>query len=245
MFSSLTAARLGPVLEFLSVSDMRQGPFNALGKPGPFGGNFDFDGTSGTSRMSNSIKYQSPTVAGLTAGAMYGFSNAAGAFSTGNSYSMGVDYAQSAFTLDAAYRMIRYPTINNGANGIRNFGLGGRVAVMQGWFEFQYTNTRNTFTGATINVGEIGATVPVTDTIHVRTNYQYMKGNAVLQNNQAHQVGLILVDSLSKRTDVYASATYQHASGDGNTAQAWILSLEDPSSTGNQTIFRLGIRHYF
>ncbi|WP_454871638.1 porin [Paraburkholderia xenovorans] len=244
MATSMTISRLGPA-QFLAMSDLQQGSLNALGKPGPYGDSFDFDGTSGSSRIGNSIKYQSPAINGLTAGMMHGFSNVAGGFSNGNAYSMGIDYVQSAFALNAAYRMVRYPSINNGANGIQNFGLGGRVAVLNGWFDFMYTNTRNTFTSATISVGEIGATIPITGTTHAYATYQYMKGNAVLQNNRAHQASLIHLTSLSRRTDVCVGATYQHASRDGDTAQAWIFSNVAPSSTGNQTIMRVGMRFFF
>ncbi|WP_186137434.1 porin [Burkholderia gladioli] len=245
MFMSLSMRRLGPELPYVSLTNLRQGPFDALGKPGPFSGDFDFDRTAGASRISNSVKYQSPSIGGLTFGAMYGFSNLAGSFSNQNAYSFGIDYEQPSYSIDAAYTMTKYAQINGGADGIRNFGVGGRVAIMRGWADLLYTNTRDTFSGATINVFEVGGTVPLSYAVHLYAAYQYMAGNAVLQDNRAHQLNLTLDYALSKRSDVYVSAAYQHAGGDSNTARAWILFTAGPSSSGNQVIARVGMRHFF
>ncbi|MFM0205379.1 porin [Paraburkholderia fungorum] len=245
MFTSLSEKRLGPEIPFVSLTNLRQGPFDALGKPLVPSGDFDFDRTAGAQRVANSVRYQAPVINGFTFGGMYGFSNQAGAFSNGNSYSFGADYSQSTFSIDAAYTMVKYAQINNGNDGIRNFGLGGRIAVLKGWADALYTNTRNTFTGATINAFEIGSTYPLMRATTIAVAYEYMKGNDVLENNKAHQVNLTLDYALSRRSDVYISAAYQHASGDGNTATAWILDTAGPSSTGNQTILRVGMRHFF
>ncbi|WP_186143130.1 porin [Burkholderia gladioli] len=185
MFMSLSMRRLGPELPYMSLTNLRQGPFDALGKPGPFSGDFDFDRTAGASRISNSVKYQSPSIGGLTFGAMYGFSNLAGGFSNQNAYSFGIDYEQPSYSIDAAYTMTKYAQINGGADGIRNFGVDGRVAIMRGRADLLYTNTRNTFSGATINVFEVDGTVPLSYAVHLYAAYQYMAGNAVLQDNRA------------------------------------------------------------
>jgi predicted porin len=245
MFTSLSEARLGPEFPYVSLTNLRQGPFAALGKPEVPTGDFDFDRTAGAQRVANSVRYQAPQINNFTFGAMYGFSNEAGAFSNGSSYSFGADYTPGPFSIDAAYTMVKYAAINNGNDGIRNFGIGGRVAVLKGWADVLYTNTYNTFTGAMINVGEIGGTYPLSISTTVALAYEYMKGNAVLQNNKAHQVNLTLDYALSKSTDVYVSAAYQRASGDSDTATAFILDTAGASSNGNQTALRFGLRHFF
>ncbi|CAE6723764.1 porin [Paraburkholderia nemoris] len=245
MFTSLSWNRLGPEIYFVSLTNLRQGPFDAFGKPLAPSGDFDFDRTAGAQRMSNSIRYQAPVIDGLTFGGMYGFGNQAGTFGNQNAYSFGVDYMQSTFSLDAAYTLVKYLGIDNGNGGIRNFGFGGRIAVMQGWADVLYTNTRNTFSGATISAFEVGGTYPLMRATTLAFAYEFMKGNDALENNRAHQVNLTLDYALSKRSDVYISAAYQHASGDGNTATAWILDAAGPSTSGNQTILRVGMRHIF
>ncbi|HEX7912407.1 MAG TPA: porin, partial [Paraburkholderia sp.] len=76
-----------------------------------------------SSRINNSVKFSSANFAGLTFGAMYGFSNTAGAFAgvpgtgtatapvTGSAraYSFGLNYANGPFGVGAAYTDIRYP----------------------------------------------------------------------------------------------------------------------------------------
>jgi len=73
-----------------------------------------------SSRINNSVKFSSANFYGLTFGAMYGFSNQAGAFggaptvtggATGSSrtYSFGANYAYGPFSLGAAYTDIKFP----------------------------------------------------------------------------------------------------------------------------------------
>jgi len=64
---------------------------------------------------------------------------------------------------------------------------------------------------------------------------------------QYHQAALGADYFLSKRTDLYVAAVYQHASGTDSTgmaAHANILGLS-ASSTTNQSVAAAGIRHKF
>lgn len=245
MFTSLSASRLGEQLDYQELANFRQGPFNALGKPNLPSGDFDFDGTAGSQRVDNAVRYQAPTVNGLTFGAMYGFGNQAGGFGTDSEYSAGIDYSPGPFSIDAAYSMVKYSSINNGRDGIRNFGAGGRMNIGHGAFDVLYTNTQNTFTGAEINVVEVGGFYPLAQRLKVIASYDYMSGNHVLQGNRASQCNLTVDYALSKRTDIYVSGEYQHASGDDGQATAWILVTNGASSSENQTVLRLGMRHAF
>jgi len=245
MFTSLSKNRLGPEMPYVSLNNLRQGPFAGLGKPQVPSSDFDFDRTAGAQRLNNSVGYQSPTIQGLTFGGIYELGGQAGAFGNGSAYSFGADYLQSTYSLDAAYTMVKYAAINNGNSGIRNFGFGGRIAVWKGWADILYTNTYNTFTGAAINAFEIGGTYPVAQATTIALSYEYMKGNAVLQDNKANQVNLTLDYALSKSTDAYVSAVYQNASGDPATATAWILGTNGASSNGTQSLLRVGMRHFF
>ncbi|WP_049018794.1 porin, partial [Burkholderia multivorans] len=58
-----------------------------------------------------------------------------------------------------------------------------------------------------------------------------------------HQVDLQAVYKLSRRTDVYAEAMYQHASGRGY--QAFINGSGGASSTPNQIVGTIGMRTRF
>ncbi|KVG65077.1 porin [Burkholderia pseudomultivorans] len=80
-----------------------------LGASGPgWGGNlavhpYDNDDSNRNIRINNAVKYTSPTYRGLTFGAMYGFSNTAGAFSNNAAWSAGLAYANGPLKLGAGY----------------------------------------------------------------------------------------------------------------------------------------------
>ncbi|HYS66315.1 MAG TPA: porin, partial [Paraburkholderia sp.] len=77
-----------------------------------------------SSRINNAVKFSSANFYGLTFGAMYGFSNQAGAFAgapasgttaapvagSSRAYSFGLNYANGPFGIGAAYTDIRYPS---------------------------------------------------------------------------------------------------------------------------------------
>jgi predicted porin len=241
MFTSLSVKRYGPAFPYISLQNLRQGPFNALGVPGGPTGAFDFDRMAGTS-LSNTVRYQSADLSGLSFGAMYGLGNQAGSFARDSSQSLGLDYAHGPFSLDAAYTYVKYSAMDNGNAGIRNWGIGGRLALGKGFLDGVYTQTVNTLTGARVDVFETGFTQPLGGGLTVATAYQYMIGNATLNRNHAHQINLTVDEGLSKRTDVYFSLTYQRASGDEG---AQVLGVGTGSTSPNQTVARVGIRHFF
>ncbi|MBK5151368.1 porin [Burkholderia sp. R-69608] len=241
MFTSLAVKRYGPEFPYISIQNLRQGPFNGLGIPNQPAGAFDFDRVSGQ-RITNSVKYETPVLGGLSFGAMYGFGGVAGTFSTNSAESFALDYGNQYFNLDAAYTNVKNPGINNGNSGIRTYGVGGGVFAGPAYIDALYTHTKNTFTGAAVNVYEVGGMYPFSPFLHLAAAYQFMDGNSVLNGNRAHQVNTTLAYSLSKSTMLYASFVYQRAVGDG--AQAQII-LFGPSDGNSQTALRVGVRHLF
>ncbi|MDN7179163.1 porin [Caballeronia sp. SEWSISQ10-4 2] len=76
--------------------------------------------------------------------------------------------------------------------------------------------------------------------------YDYTKGYGV--NNAKYHQGVIGADYfLSKRTDFYIDAIYQHASGTDSTGKAAVANINglSASSTANQVAAVIGIRHKF
>ena len=73
---------------------------------------FDNDNADWDYRIQNSVKYVSPTYAGFTGEAMYGFSNQAGAFANNRMYSAAGTYKMGGFAAALAYMK----TDNGGAN---------------------------------------------------------------------------------------------------------------------------------
>jgi predicted porin len=91
MFTSLTVTRYGVAFPVISLQNLRQGLFNALGIPGGPTGAFDFDRTAGTSLPTN-VHYQSPDLNGFSFGGMCGFGNQTGSFGRNSSQSYGMDF---------------------------------------------------------------------------------------------------------------------------------------------------------
>ena len=243
MFSELAVKRYGPMFRFVSIQNLRQGPYNALGIPNVPGGSFDFDRVAEGQRVASAIRYDSVQMNGFSFGTLLGLGGTAGSFANGSTKSFGADYSNGPFTLTGAYTDVKYMTMNNGADGIRNWGVGGRYDIGDMSFDALYTNTKNTMTGAVIDVFEAGVLVPITKQLNLLTAFTATKGNAALSNNKSQQVDFTLHYTLSKRTALYSSFMWQKASG-GPDAKAWI-TLAGESGGSVQSVFRLGMQHAF
>ncbi|CAG9216728.1 Porin [Paraburkholderia tropica] len=86
----------------------------------------------------------------------------------------------------------------------------------------------------------------LTPTLLLGAAYDYTKGYGV--NDAQYQQGVIGADYfLSKRTDVYADAVYQHASGTDSTGGKAVANINflTASTTQNQVMAIVGMRHRF
>lgn len=241
MFESLSQQRFGPVIKYVSLYDLYQGPFQALGTAN---NGMDFNRVAGAFRVNNSLKYTSKNLNGFSFGALIGFGEQADAFGRNGTTSFGANYANGGLALNAAYTYAKSATIDNGNQGIRNWGAGGRYVLGQPTVDVLYTNTTNTFTRGQIDVYEAGVTFPLSAPVNLRVYYHLMKGNAQLTNNKSQQAGMLLDYAFSKRTDAYLNAVYQKASG-GASARAWITASGAASAGDTQTVLRVGVRHAF
>ena len=217
-----------------------------------------------SSRINNSVKFQSVNISGFTFGGLYGFSNTtsfAGApssssTSSSRAYSFGANYGYGPFSLGAAYTNINYPgsatpafstTIANlpqtTLQNLRSFGVGGRYIVGPATFWALWTNTLlSPIAGSSTlyNAYEAGGKYAFTPALSGALGYTYSRasGSATAHWNQ---VNASVDYALSKRTDVYGLVTYQDGSGtlpNGQKVQAQIgdstSSIFAPSGTGSQ-----------
>ena len=246
MYDSLTAKGMEAGSLYAGFFNYRQGPFAVLGIPGNLTGSADFDRVAGTARVSNSVKYTSANYGGFSFGALYGFGGQPGALSTDNAISFGANYDHGAFGAGVAYVEQKYPSMNNGHDGLRNWGAGVHYLIGSVYTNLLYTNTRNTLTGAAINAVEVGADWHIAPAWSLGADYQYWKGNEQLKDDSAHQIAATLRYSLSKRTLVYVETLYQKARGDN--ARAAVNGLCGPacaSSSGSQFLATLGMSTRF
>jgi predicted porin len=139
------------------------------------------------------------------------------------------------------------------AHTLQIAGGGANVSVVNAVFGVLYTNTRfedvvptssTPFSGtATFNSIEANATYRITPAVMVGAAYNYTKAESAKYS----QVNLGAEYDLSKRTVLYTIAAWEHAIGTDSTGKPAVAALAfvTPSSTDNQVVVRVGIRHSF
>ncbi|RQR44349.1 porin [Burkholderia sp. Bp9140] len=188
--------------------------------------------------VNNSVKYLSPTYAGFSFGAMYGFGNVAGSMGTNSSSNFVMSYNGGPFSASLAYMSIHNATAT--ANK-REFAGGaayniGKVRVFALVTDVQLSSGERQ--RATTYEG--GLAYMIVPTVSLGTGFQYQHRNNNL--GSANQFTLSADYFLSKRTDVYIVGALAHDHAFGAQAQA---AYGGPSSTDFQTAVRVAIRHKF
>ncbi|CAG4897157.1 porin [Paraburkholderia gardini] len=222
------------------IYDFRNGPFDKLALPANPTGAFDWDRMAGE-RITNSVKYQSASFNGFSAGAMYGFGGVPGSIGAGNASSFGLNYVNGAFGANAAYTLVKTAT-PGGQDSVRNWGVGTHYHLGAVTLTGLFTTVRNNLNGAGIWQVEAGTAWQINPFLSLSGAYSYMKGNAVVDDNHAHQLTAMLQYFLSKRTSVYVATVYQRANEGAN---AQINDVMVASSSASQFIGRIGMQTHF
>ncbi|AME26365.1 MULTISPECIES: porin [Burkholderiaceae] len=249
----------------------------------PFASPGDVDNYDNSLRVSNAVKYVSPNWAGLQFEGLYGFSNLAGTTGQGQTWSGAVAYNNGPLGLAAGYFYSSNPSggrgpawnspssdslfngpINNGYTTAHSIGIAraaaqyaiGPVTVGASYSNAQYApDGFSAYTSTQkYNIGNAFVNFQATPALLVGAGYTYEKANGDT-SAKYHQASLGADYSVSKRTDFYAVAAYQHASGtqatytsDGvrvnQSAQASIGSY-GYAGTSTQELVIVGIRHKF
>lgn len=240
----------------------------------------DVDNYDNSFRVDNAVKYTSPVIAGLQFEAMYSLGGVAGSTGSKQSYSAAVSYANGPLSLAGGYfyaananpatgnRTTWSSTsdgtfdgaINTGYQTAHSIGI-ARVAgqYVLGAFTVGagYSNAQYRRDGASVfaknehyNTAQGFVNYQASAALLVGVGYSFTKSGGNTAANY-HQASVGADYNLSKRTDVYMTAAYQHASGttaDGAggamPAQASIGSY-GYNGTKNQALVNLGLRHRF
>ncbi|MHB9834614.1 porin [Paraburkholderia terrae] len=150
------------------------------------------------------------------------------------------------------------------ARTLQVIGTGAAYTYGASTFGALYSNTRfkglgDTSSGpvpargisgsATLNNVEVNFKYQFTPALLVGAEYVYTKGSGPdgVGDVSYHQGALGIDYFLSNRTDIYAVAAFQKASGTDSSGKPAVASLSQitPSSTDRQTALRLAIRHKF
>ena len=137
-----------------------------------------------------------------------------------------------------------------GAAGSYSFGP---ATVGLAWTQSRIDNVAGVQQSLRANNYEVNGKYNLTPALGLGVAYTFTdgKGYGVAANGGSasvryHQIGLQADYALSRRTDVYAQAVYQHAMGDGGVASIYSGDItQAPSSSKNQTAATVGLRHRF
>ncbi|CAG4918133.1 porin [Paraburkholderia gardini] len=231
----------------------------------------DVDNNDNSSRTNNSVKYASPVWGGFQFEAMYALGGVAGSTGSGQTWAGAATYATGPFSVAAGYirmdntsttALVRdgwtstsdgtFDSVQNTAYAsAKSIGIASvALQYVAGPFTFggRYSNAQykpdaqSTFTSTEkFDVGAGFVNYQLTPAALLGFGYTYTHGKGDL-NQTYHQVSLGGDYNLSKRTDVYLVGAWQHANGGLNAS---VADYGFTSSSENQTIVSLGIRHKF
>lgn len=158
----------------------------------------------------NAVAYNTPQMGGLSAMAIYGFGERAGAMGD-NKWSGSVTYAAGPFTATAAYQQIRFAGAPGDLNAIAPGYRRQSAAQLGATYDFgivklfaQYQHIDNALTGGDVksNGGQLGVSIPAgPGSILASYGYSKLSGQSDIKRNNW---GVGYDYPLSKRTDVYA-----------------------------------------
>jgi predicted porin len=241
----------------------------------------DVDNYDNSSRTNNAIKYLSPTIAGFQFEGMYALGGVAGTTGSNQSWAAALAYNNGPIGIAAGYwfadnantlgglRGGWTSTSSNTFDGSPNLGyitaksigvariagqfVAGPFTMGLGYSNAQYKPDAASAFGSTekYNTGQGFVNYQATPALLAGIGYSYTKASGDTSATY-HQVSIGADYSLSKRTDVYMTAAYQHASGDTiNAADGTVTAAQASigsygyNGTNTQELVNVGLRHKF
>lgn len=240
----------------------------------------DIDNNDGTVWIDNAIKYASPTYAGLQYALMYALGGVAGDTTSGQTYSAAALYNHGGFSLAAGYLFAKNEGADGAgtADLVQNnsvtplygsVAMAGSRQIMQIAAQYvtgpltanvRYSNAQykpyadyGAFNRTeSFNIGGVSLGYQVTPAELLAIGYVYTRSSGA-SSATYNSVSAGSEYSLSKRTILYATAGYSHASGtsfssDGSMivpAGGTVGDLTSSSSTPNQVALMIGVVHKF
>ncbi|MEZ0605788.1 porin [Paraburkholderia sp. IW21] len=221
-------------------------------------GNVDGLGNTVPVELSNTVKFRSRNFAGVTFGAMYGFTNTTSS-TAGRSFSLGATYANGPATLAAAYSEYHDRTLNLAgglgltsfegvnlaggapfvANSVTNAGIGGSYQLRRILVHALITQVRIERQGQRENyrTADGGINFQLTPAYQIDTG----AWTTSLAGKRWTQVTVANVYALSRQTQLYVDLMLEQAS---SGAVANTLGI-GASSSNRQTVVLAGVHHLF
>ncbi|WP_235879332.1 porin [Burkholderia sp. USMB20] len=233
----------------------------------------DNDNVFGSYRQNNSIKYQTPVIAGLRAEVLYALSNAAGQWAVNRTISAGLSYERGGWRFAAAFLNMDRPGVGGNAGGAVTDDYAGAPFVL---FHASPLNPsigvrrqREFGAGGQYSAGTWRVAAMATD-----VRYDYLDGTSLrLDNFDVNGSYYLMPDLMVSAAYIYTSGKYgggYERAPHWNAGQLSIdyflskrtdlylygnyqkaagatadIYLFAPSSSQNQTAIVAGIRHKF
>ncbi|MFM0300240.1 porin [Paraburkholderia sediminicola] len=235
-----------------------------------YGAHFgDVDNFGIDTRYNNSVKYETPTIAGWTGEAAYSVGGVAGQSAQNSGWSLGARYVNGPWRAALGYTTLRNPlaaaygTSTTGPvvtpspyanlyNASRlEFGGVGVNYVWNNVDSIGFVYTRSVLVDSALAKGnavydnfEVNATYYLRPDIYTGLGYTYTLGSYTTLGKHPvyHQVNTGVGYLLSKRTILYTDVVYQRAARDAPVAQ---ISLFAASSSKNQLGVGFHLKHFF
>lgn len=192
-----------------------------------------------TSRVNNDVVYAMPNINGVTGDIAYGLGEVAGSTASSRYFGAGLGYENGPLWLRAAHNNSN----NANATGAAKNTMVGAIYNF-GMFKLHGAFSLNKTTAAGVTTVDsrdymVGVTVPFGGVQKVLASY-IKKKDRLAAGNDASQVAIGYVYSLSKRTDLYTA--YAHIVNKNSAGYTVGSSIE--SGTGTSA-FNVGVRHMF
>lgn len=223
----------------------------------------NLDGLANTHAMNNAVRYETINYGGFQAGVMDGFGNQAGNFSAGRQYSAGAQYSNGTVRLGAAYTMSHNRTADVFDTFSLSSLLGQKVSAASPFNASRYSTLaiagsvklgdftpHATYTdvkledsegSASLHNYQVGVNIDLSGGAHL-----YILGvsydHSTFEELAFNQYNLFLTHYLSKATQIYGGVGLERASGPNARAAQFGYTA---STTGSQTVARIGVNHMF
>ena len=251
------AVNLGRQTSVIKDSYDQIDPFGDGGSIAPISAIF-FNGalTGDAGRISNSVKYSTPTFGGFKASTSYSFGEVAGDTGANSAFGIGAGYVNGPLNLQAAYNKTDASTpvgtaVNSAftTSDAELYFLGGTYNF--GVVKLHGAYAENRTTAAATNVETkfrnylVGVSVPLGAAGNLFASYSTNE-NTNVNNTDAERIAVMYTYDLSKRTNLYTG--YSHTSND-NGSRIGLLGAA-PSATNaaageSASAFNVGVRHKF
>ncbi|GAB3627497.1 porin [Pandoraea terrae] len=232
------------------------------------------DNSDGLMRMSSSVQYASPNFNGLEFRAAYAAGGIAGSTGSGQSYGVGVSYSANQWNFGGGYLHIDNGNASIATRGTKDFkdliispvnsayATASKVNILRAGTNYTFSNFTvggyysyseyladgaSTFKSAErYNNGNVYVVWHASPAYTFQIGYNLLKSNGDSAATY-HQVSIAGDYALSKRTELYASVAYAHASGKNGVGNAQAVVADSYAAAGmsSQEFAMMGIRHKF